>query len=398
MERGTYKFEVSDDVGDLINNATNVNRLRKLWLDRRLIKGDDLGPGDPGDFDHGAWHVACHLAAACGVRQRADGNLAWLQISHDDRADRYFASVTVLEGGKARTVPTEFGRRSRPAAGDTPARFSKAPHSDGRRPAMPMIRPNLFNLWRRQDFDQPTNSEEDGGRVWEQWCAQRDIRATHAIGTSVLTAFVALVAALGDLFIPTVARGRKEYGHPEQLRAMIRTGLVDRKSALWDGTPTAISSNAEKILEEADPIQPRRRRRPLSIGRIRRATTCSRARLPAGTRPPTSRRCFRPERASVAPKKTATRRQASNGLLRGSRVYLSGPMDFAASRDAEQKQGWRTRIGRVLREAGAVVFDPWNKPQVRGLHGYGEETAESTRAREAWTFENSQPARRRARN
>ena len=91
----------------------------------------------------------------------------------------------------------------------------------------------------------------------------------------------------------------------------------------------------------------------------------------------------------MAPKKTATRRQASNGLLRGSRVYLSGPMDFVASRDAEQKQGWRTRIGRVLREAGAVVFDPWNKPQVRGLHGYGEETAESTRAREAWTFENS---------
>jgi hypothetical protein len=253
MERGTYKFEVSDDVGDLINNATNVNRLRKLWLDRRLIKGDHLGPGDPGDFDHGAWHVACHLAAACGVRQCADGNLAWLQISHDDRADRYFASVTVLEGGKARTVPTDsaegrillqqtrlLGFVEGTSLGRTSARYANDP-------------PNLFNLWRRQDFDQPTNSEEDGGRVWEQWCAQRDIRATHAIGTSVLTAFVALVAALGDLFIPTVARGRKEYGHPEQLRAMIRTGLVDRKSALWDGTPTAISSNAEKILEEADP-------------------------------------------------------------------------------------------------------------------------------------------------
>jgi len=252
MERGTYKFEVSDG-GDLINNAANVERLRKLWLDRRVIKGDDLGPGDPGDFDHGAWHVACHLAGACGVRRRADGSLAWLQISHDERADRYFASVTVLEGGKARTVPTDsaegrillqqtslLGFVEGTSLGRTSARFANDP-------------PSLFNLWRRQDFDQPVGSEEDGGRVWEHWCTQRDIRATHAIGTSILTAFVALVAALGDLFIPTVARGRKEYGHPTQLRAMIRAGLVDRKSALWDGTPKAISSNGEAVLEEADP-------------------------------------------------------------------------------------------------------------------------------------------------
>ena len=124
--------------------------------------------------------------------------------------------------------------------GRTSARFANDP-------------PSLFNLWRRQDFDQPPHTEEDGGRVWEHWCAQRDIRATHAIGTSVLTAFVALVAALGDLFIPTVARGRKEYGHPAQLRAMIRAGLVDRASAVWEGTPSAIPSNGEALLEEADP-------------------------------------------------------------------------------------------------------------------------------------------------
>jgi hypothetical protein len=251
-ERGTYKFEVSDS-GDLLNEAANVDRLRKLWLDRRLIKGDDIGPGDPGDFDHGAWHVACHLAGACGVRKRADGGLAWLQISHDDRADRYFTSVTVQEGGNARTVPTDSAegrillRQSRllgfvegTSKGRVSARFANDP-------------PDLFNLWRRQDFDQPVGSEEDGGRVWEHWCTERDIRATHVIGTSVLTAFIALVAALGDLFIPTVARGRKEYGHPAQLREMIRAGLVDRKSALWDGTPIPISPNAEAVLEEADP-------------------------------------------------------------------------------------------------------------------------------------------------
>jgi hypothetical protein len=85
--------------------------------------------------------------------------------------------------------------------------------------------------------------------------------------------------------------------------------------------------------------------------------------------------------------KKGGRQQAANGLLRGTRVYLSGPMDFVASREVEQRQGWRTRIGQVLSELGAVVFDPWNKPKVRGLHEYGKETAESTRAREAWTFE-----------
>jgi hypothetical protein len=83
------------------------------------------------------------------------------------------------------------------------------------------------------------------------------------------------------------------------------------------------------------------------------------------------------------------RQQASNGLLRGSRVYLSGPMDFVASRSVEAKEGWRTRIGQVLRDFGTVVFDPWNKPKVRDLHGYGEETTESTRELEGWTFDDS---------
>jgi hypothetical protein len=81
-------------------------------------------------------------------------------------------------------------------------------------------------------------------------------------------------------------------------------------------------------------------------------------------------------------------RQSPN-LLKGARVYLSGPMDFVSSRDVEAKTGWRTRIGEVLREFRTIVFDPWNKPEVRGLHGYGRETPESARKREAWTFENT---------
>jgi hypothetical protein len=252
MDRGTYKFEITDG-GDLINNGANVKRLRQLWLDRNVINGDAIGPGDPGDFDYGAWHVACHLAGGCGVKQLPDDSLAWLQISHDGRADRYFASVTVLGGEHTHTVPINSAegiillQKSRllgfvegTSLGRTSARFTTDP-------------PDLFNLWRRQDFDQPSGSTADGGRVWEHWCTLRDIRPTHAIGTSVLTAFVALVAALGDGFIPTVARGRRDYGHPAQLREMVASGLVGRKSALWGGTPTAIPHFCEPVLENADP-------------------------------------------------------------------------------------------------------------------------------------------------
>jgi hypothetical protein len=77
------------------------------------------------------------------------------------------------------------------------------------------------------------------------------------------------------------------------------------------------------------------------------------------------------------------------GLLRGARVYLSGPMDFVASREDEKTNGWRARIGDVLRDLGAIVFDPWNKPEARGLHGYGQEGVDTDKDREKWTFENS---------
>jgi hypothetical protein len=77
------------------------------------------------------------------------------------------------------------------------------------------------------------------------------------------------------------------------------------------------------------------------------------------------------------------------GLLRGARVYLSGPMDFVASREDEKTNGWRARIGDVLRDLGAIVFDPWNKPEARGLHGYGQEGVDTDKDREKWTFEDS---------
>ena len=71
---------------------------------------------------------------------------------------------------------------------------------------------------------------------------------------------------------------------------------------------------------------------------------------------------------------------AEDGLLRDARVYLSGPMDFVASRAAEKATGWRTRIGQFLRRLGVIVFDPWEKPEVRAMHEYGREGEGTTDA------------------
>jgi hypothetical protein len=74
-------------------------------------------------------------------------------------------------------------------------------------------------------------------------------------------------------------------------------------------------------------------------------------------------------------------------LLRDARVYLSGPMDFVASREVEKKTGWRNRVGDFLKRLGVTVFDPWFKPEVYGLHEYGKEDETTTKKREEWTFE-----------
>jgi hypothetical protein len=79
----------------------------------------------------------------------------------------------------------------------------------------------------------------------------------------------------------------------------------------------------------------------------------------------------------------------SKNPLRGSRAYLSGPMDFVASRAFEKEYGWRNRVAQFLRALGVTVFDPWNKPAVKGFDAYGEESVKSIETREKWTFENT---------
>jgi hypothetical protein len=167
--------------------------------------------------------------------------------------DDYYASATTKVDGVARTyrIDSAEGRLALRDArllgfvegnslGRISARFVNDP-------------PTLFNLWRRQDFDQPVDSLEDGGKVWEHWCTLRDIRQSSRIGTAVLTAYVSLVAALGDLFVPTVARGRRTYGHPKQLAAMVQAGFVGHGSAVAKIDPVAIPAEAEPLLLEALP-------------------------------------------------------------------------------------------------------------------------------------------------
>jgi len=81
------------------------------------------------------------------------------------------------------------------------------------------------------------------------------------------------------------------------------------------------------------------------------------------------------------------KKKQKDGYLNGARVYLSGPMDFVASRAEEKKNGWRIRVKKFLQSYGATVFDPWEKPKVRGLHEYGREDVFTTEVREKWAFD-----------
>ena len=77
----------------------------------------------------------------------------------------------------------------------------------------------------------------------------------------------------------------------------------------------------------------------------------------------------------------------THNFLKGSRVYLAGPMDFVSSREVERKSCWRARVKEYLDTLGVTVFDPWDKPAIRGLFEYGKEDSSTIRERDRWTFE-----------
>jgi hypothetical protein len=271
MRRGTFEFETVGD-GELAASAHNVEALRKLWLDRTLVSGEDLGPCDPGDFDHGAWHVSCHLTGAGGVRLTREDALVWLEISFDPKALRYHASATFEgDGGALVTAPLADPRARKVLDGSVVAGFVEG-SSLGHASAHGVLDPDgLFNHAQRQLYDKEPGSPDAGGKVWEHWVTLRDIRAGRpgeAIGMSVVKAYVELAAALGDRFAATVARGRghlketgkkdgaeeaDDYGHPAQLCALVRAGFTSAAAATWDVEPSAIDDATAFLFQESSP-------------------------------------------------------------------------------------------------------------------------------------------------
>jgi hypothetical protein len=94
--------------------------------------------------------------------------------------------------------------------------------------------------------------------------------------------------------------------------------------------------------------------------------------------------CCSPQRALA---RRSERLKEKGNILSGATVYLSGPMDFVASREEEKKNGWRNRVGQFLKRFKVTVYDPWNKPEVAGMPHYGKEDEFSTERRKDWTFD-----------
>jgi len=250
--RGLYKFEISDN-GDIIYSNNNVELLSKLWLDAEIIKPGGPGPGREGDFTDGAWHVACHLVAAGGVRKTKEGKIVWLEISFSKETDTYIPSLTIREDNNIQTIDIKSTKAINYLNGSKLLGFIEG-NSEGRISARGVEdNRNLFNGWTRQEFDKSPGSSETGGKVWEHWCTTRDISKSSKIGSSVLESYVALSAWCGDRFMPAVARGRTSYQHPTHLKAMVEAGFTSVASAKWNVTPTRIPNKECLLLQEATP-------------------------------------------------------------------------------------------------------------------------------------------------
>jgi hypothetical protein len=248
--RGSYDFEINDN-GALVDNAANMEKLRKLFRDGDIVDGN-FGPGRYGDFDHGSWHILCHLAAGTGVLDTAAGR-AWCAITHVPDSDTYRATITYRRNGSVATVPLANGEGAALANGARCVGFiegSSAGHIFARGVS---DSPDAFNGWPRQSFDMDASSDDTGGTVWELWSATRDIRSSSAMGTSVLRAYLTLVSHFGGRFVAAVARGRRVHNHPAQLVALTEAGLLTTEEAIWDVLPEQIPGAAQDMLQEARP-------------------------------------------------------------------------------------------------------------------------------------------------
>lgn len=252
MARGIFAFEV-DPGGTLLNSNKNVEALRRMWLDRTMLNNSELGPGVSGN--DGAWHISCHVAAAGGVRQASDGRLLWIEISYNPDLDQYFPSLTAESDGQSATYALNSPEAQALLRGSKLLGFVEGTSRGHISARGANDDPSRFKGWPRQQYEQPIDSQSNGGKTWEHWCTLRDIRpGASGIADSVLRAYISVVSVLGDLFPATVARGRRSFSHPKQLCAFVRAGLTSKDAALWDTIPREISPAAEQLLLEARPV------------------------------------------------------------------------------------------------------------------------------------------------
>ena len=250
-DRGLYGFEIQFN-GNLADSDANAERLRKLFRDGSIIKRK-FGPGNPGDFDYGSWHILCHLAGGSAVLDKA-GTRTWVGITHKGFPDAYEASAVFRGDGaiSALKIKSESGK-DKISQGSLLGFIEGS--SAGRILARNIRDPeNAYNGWLRQDFDKSVWSRKEGGTVWEHWCTTRDLRQANVAGDSLLRGYLTLISVLGGRFIAAVARGRRSHEHPLQLCALVKAGLLTEEEAVWDITPRPIPGKIQRLLYEARPV------------------------------------------------------------------------------------------------------------------------------------------------
>ena len=249
--RGTYSFEI-DNNDDILYSKNNIKLLRKLWLDRKLINVQELGPGDEEEFENGAWHIACHLVAGSCVRRTKDDKLILLEISYNLQNQIYQPTLTIRENNSIISVNIHSEKAEKYIQDSKLLGFVEGT-SEGRIAAKEVNDSSYsFAGNPRQNYNQEVGSSEAGGRVWEHWSTTRDIRESSKIGSSILDSYVLLVSVCGDQFVSIVARGRKDYFHPKQLKAMIETGFVSLKSTQLNIKPSVIPQPENLLFQEAE--------------------------------------------------------------------------------------------------------------------------------------------------
>ncbi len=252
ITRGISKFEV-DSNEHILFTEENFEKLRKMFLDRNIINGDLLGPGDPGDFDTGSWHILCHLVAACAVYRKSN-KFIWMEISHVPLVDTYTATVTIDEDNEPVATFPLLSEQGQLIIKDAELMGFVEGSSLGHISAGDVKDPlGVFNTCTRQEYDQSEESVDEGGRVWEHWTTTRNITQDAPIGSSVLKAYLSIVSQCGGRFVSIVARGRTEYHHPEQLKALMHYGFITEEEGLIDIVPKPIPHDIELALYSSNP-------------------------------------------------------------------------------------------------------------------------------------------------